>query len=419
MVRVSFLRPIDQFNGTRRLLNELRDCLHNDEYDHLLLSVAFAKSGPLLRLAPDISVWRQHGKNISAIFGIDLLSTSKQALDFALNNFNDIFITHTTAHVNFHPKFYLFYGADHAVCFQGSHNLTVGGTEINFEGGTKIEMDRPEDEETFQEALSCWESLLPTNCSMTLEVDRGLITNLLNRGDIFDETVNKPRRLRTVGVTPGSGTTAGTTASPSPFPRTYPKPQSSIPREVLLAAAPTAASAKGAAKAGAKKGVKRAAAPPVITSEALVIQIVPQNNGEVYLSKRAVDQNPTFFGFPFTGRAKPKKSKNPPYPQRVPDPVVNVTIYDEHDDLSLAVTGFNLNTVFYEGRSEIRITFSTELRKATAPYSIMVMRQTEEAHDYDIEIFNPGSALYQAYLDVCNQTLPGGGSAQPRRMGWL
>ena len=415
MVRVSFLRPIDQFNGTRRLLNELRDCLHNDDYDHLLISVAFAKSGPLLRLAPNINTWRQKGKNISAIFGVDLLGTSKQALDFALNHFNNIFITHTTAHVNFHPKFYLFYGANHAVCFQGSHNLTVGGTEINFEGGIKIEMDRPADENTFQEALSCWESLLPANCPMTLEVGRRLITELLNRGVIFDETVNRPRRPRPVGIAAGSGTTAGTTVSPSPFPHIYPKPPSAIPKEVL----PTAAPATASTKAGVKGGVKRAAAPQVITSEALVIQIVPQSNGEVYLSKRAVDQNPSFFGFPFTGRAKPKKSKNPPYPQRVPDPVVNVTIYDKHDNLSLAVTGFNLNTVFYEGRSEIRITFSTELRKATAPYSIMVMRQAEEAHDYDIEIFNPGSALYRAYLDVCNQTLPGGGSAQPRRMGWL
>lgn len=415
MVRVSFLRPLDQFNGTQRLINELRDCLRNGDYDHLLLSVAFAKSGPLLRLAPDIRAWNQSGKVIKAIFGIDLLGTSRQALEFALNNFDEVYITHSTSHVTFHTKFYLFYGENQAVCYQGSHNLTVGGTEINLEGGTKIEMNRPEDEDTFQEAVSCWESLMPGDCSMTLPVTEQLITDLFNGGYIFDEAVTKPRQPRTVETAPGGATQEGTPAKPSPFPRTYPKPPSPIPKEVLPGAAPAAAPAKGRTKTATKR---RATTPPV-TGETLVIQIVPHHNGEVFLSKRAVDQNPAFFGFPFTGRTTPKRAGNPSYPQRVPDPVVNITVYDRAGNPRLTRTGFNLNTVFYEAKSEIRVTFSPELRRATTDYSIMVMRQTEEAHDYDIEIFNPGSDRYRDYLAVCNQTLPGGGKAQPRRMGWL
>jgi hypothetical protein len=415
MLRVSFLRPLDQFNGTQRLINELRDGLRNNNYDHLLFSVAFAKSGPLLRLAPDIRAWKQSGKVIRAIFGIDLLGTSKQALEFALDNFDDVFITHSTSHVTFHTKFYLFYGENQAVCYQGSHNLTVGGTEINLEGGTKIEMDRPEDEDTFQDALSCWESLLPSDCPMTLEVTEQLIADLFDGGYIFDETITKPRQPRTVETAPGGATQEGTRAKPSPFPRTYPKPPSPIPRDVLSAAGATAAASKRRTRAG---GRKRAAS-PTVTGEALVIQIVPHHNGEVFLSKRAVDQNPSFFGFPFTGRTTPKNPSNPSYPQREPDPVVNVIVYDRAGNPRRTVNGFRLNTVFYERKSEIRITFSPELRTATAPYSIMVIRQTEEAHDYDIEIFNPGSDRYRDYLAVCNQTLPGGGAAQPRRMGWL
>ncbi|MFP5232692.1 MAG: hypothetical protein ACLGQX_08675, partial [Acidobacteriota bacterium] len=59
---------------------------------------------------------------------------------------------------------------------------------------------------------------------------------------------------------------------------------------------------------------------------------------------------------------------------------------------------------------------------AIAPYAIMVMRRTDEPHDYDIDIFNPGtppSTRYQQYLNACNQTLPSGGAPQARRMGWL
>lgn len=419
MVRVSFLRPIDHFNGTQRIINELRDCLRSDSYSYLLLSVAFATSGPLLRLAQDIREWRQGGNVIRAIFGIDLFSTSKQALEFALDNFDEVFITHAGSHSTFHPKFYLFYGETQAVCYQGSHNLTVGGTETNLEGAIKIELDRPEDEEIFQQALSSWESLLPTVCPMTLKVTQELIDDLFARGIIFDETTAKPRPPRR--ATPALGGTAGGgVTTPFPFPRTYPKPPSPIPKEVLPATTPAASkAAKGRSKKKRPSAAAKVPALRAVPSEALVIQIVPHDNGEVFLSKRAVDQNPAFFEFPFTGSTKPKKPGNPAYPQRDPDPVVNFTIYDRNGNPSLVVTDYKLNTVFYKPKSEIRITISPLLRKATKPYSVMVMRRTEEAHDYDIEIFNPGSDRYQEYLDVCNQTLPGGGKARPRRMGWL
>lgn len=410
MVRVSFLRPIDQFNGSHRLLQELRTSLQSDDYDQLLLSVAFAKSGPLLRLLPLIKEWKRKGKTIKAIFGIDLLGTSKQALEFALNNFHEVYIIHSTSHSTFHPKFYLFYGDGRATCYYGSHNLTVGGTETNFEGGVKVELDRPEDEVSFEEALSCWESLLPDVCSMTREFDQAFIDELLSRGLIFDESVSKLRQPRTVETSP-DGSSAEEVSRPSLFPRSYPKPPSPIPKEIFTTAKPAPRS---------RKSTKRAASTPSpVASEALVIQIVPHHNGEVFLSKQAVDQNPIFFGSPFTGRTAPKRTGNPSYPQRDPDPVVNITVYDRHGNTSLTRIGFNLNTVFYEKKSEIRITFSPDLREAIEPYSMMVMRQTEEAHDYDLEIFNPGSDRYREYLAACNQTLPSGGSKQPRRMGWL
>jgi hypothetical protein len=75
--------------------------------------------------------------------------------------------------------------------------------------------------------------------------------------------------------------------------------------------------------------------------------------------------------------------------------------------------------VFYKLKSEIRITFSPDLLSVISPFSIMVMRQTVEDRDYDIEIFNPGSQRYEDYLESCNQTLPSGGAQQSRKMGWL
>ena len=179
MVQVSFLRPIDQFFGARRFLDSFKEYLQSADFDELLISVAFAKTGPLLRAQPFIREWRRRGKQVKAIFGVDMQGTSKQALEFALVNFDEVYITHSTSHSTFHPKFYLFVGEESAVCIHGSHNLTVGGTETNLEGGTIIQITRPEDEATFQEALSCWTSLLPADCEMTRRLDVELLDELV------------------------------------------------------------------------------------------------------------------------------------------------------------------------------------------------------------------------------------------------
>jgi hypothetical protein len=141
----------------------------------------------------------------------------------------------------------------------------------------------------------------------------------------------------------------------------------------------------------------------------------------VFLSKTAINQNPDFFGFPFTGRTKPKFPSNPAYPQRVPDPLVNINVYGATDKRVLRLARFALNTVYYKTKAEIRITMPPDVVKNTAPYSILLMRQPAEGadYDYDMDIFQPGSPQFDAYLEACNQRLPSGGKPAPRRMGWL
>jgi hypothetical protein len=72
-------------------------------------------------------------------------------------------------------------------------------------------------------------------------------------------------------------------------------------------------------------------------------------------------------------------------------------------------------------KSEIRITVPQDVILNVPEYSIMVMSQTlaDQSHDYDIEIYTPGSEEYDQYLDVCNQTMPSGGKTAARRFGWL
>jgi hypothetical protein len=406
MAKFAFLRPVDQPNGTRRFINELQACLTSPDYTQFRFAVAFAKSGPLLRMEADLKKWRAAGKTIEGIFGIDRLGTSRQALEFALDNFDGVFVTHmrtfNALEITFHPKLYLFSGEKRGVCFYGSHNLTVGGTETNFEGGIKIEFELPADEGSFSDALDCWMSLLPEHCVSTLALDEDLLDELSRGGFLLDENKQSPLKASIP-----TGSLSRICTQPTQFPAVYAKPPSSLPRRLKVAEAP------GIYTAGPSPITANVVGEPLLSSQTLVIQIVPHHNGEVFLSKKALNQNPAFFDYPFTGRTHSKKAKNPPYSQREPDPIVNVSVYNGGGQSILQRPDFHMNTVCYDLKGEVRVTFSPDIKAAIEPFSVMVMAKNSQliSPDYEISIFAPGSQLFQDYLSVCNEDLPTGGAA--------
>lgn len=64
MVTFSFLNPIDQPIGRRRLLGELKAGLTDPGFTSLRMIVAFAKSGPLLRMESLIAAERARGLRV-------------------------------------------------------------------------------------------------------------------------------------------------------------------------------------------------------------------------------------------------------------------------------------------------------------------------------------------------------------------
>ena len=372
-------------------------------------------------MSSDFKQWRVANKTIEGIFGIDHLGTSRQALEFALENFDRVFVTHmdtpNAQRVTFHPKLYLFSGDQRAVCFYGSHNLTVGGTETNFEGGVKIELARPEDESIFVQALDCWESLLPEQCISTLLLNNELLDELSRSGFLLDEKMGSSLSK----VSHSTISLPSNNRSSSPFPLVSARPPSAIPRNLI---AVSSSSKKGATVEPSVPNteVPRSVRHDSPSSQTLVIQIVPHDNGEVFLSKIALSENPEFFGFPFTGRTRPKNPSNSSYPQREPDPIVDITVYDSSGKIILKKPLFGLNTVYYERKEDVRVTFSRDLVEVIKPFSVMVMTKNSSfaaSIDYDISIFTPGSQQFQDYLAICNLDLPKGNSSQARKMGWL
>lgn len=360
--------------------------------------VAYAKSGPLLRLHSEVENWTKQKKSICAIIGIDQNGTSYDALLYMLNSFDTIYITQENG-ITFHPKVYIFNNEEEYLAIIGSNNLTVGGTEVNFEASVIIECKKEHDNDTVTQIEKIWSDLLPTNCASTQELEPTLLKTLFDEQVILSEKIIHKNRQSKSGGYKRSNTKKGITLVP---PSALPKKQKITKAKKI----------ESAINGETEDNLL------IESAQIFVIQIKPHHNGEIFLSVVAAKQYPDFFGWPFTGKTIPKKPNNPAYPQKDPDPKVNIVVYGKDYHELLRLSQYSLNTIYYEKKSEIRITASPIV--GIAPdYSIMVMElsETNDA-DYDISIHTPESPDYQKWLSSCNQEMPGGGS-MPRKYGWF
>lgn len=413
-MQILVLKPAEAPPGIKRLLPFLQKSLGDAEYNACRIIVAFARLSGIARLLPQIRGWRSRGHLIEAIVGIDRFGTSREALQVMLDELDAVYITRTADEsCTFHPKMYLFEGRRRSRAIVGSHNLTAGGLETNFEGGVAIDLDLPGEAAQWKPFRDAWDQLLPGANASTRKLDAALLEDLMQRGQLLPE-VRIARTYRSAISTDTGPTPAG----PDLFPAIAPAPPSPLPRDVVPGLRP------------AKVAKAKAATPPVVERPStiaglprgLVIEIIPHHNGEIFLSKKAADVFPGFFGMPFTGRTIPKVAGNPGYPMRVPDPKVEWRLYDKKGTLTHR-SHFGLNTVLYEKKSEIRITVTPSLARAMPAYSVMVMwggsSPLPPGLDYVVDVFASRSPGHRKWEPVMNVTLPGGGKARSRRMGWI
>ena len=402
-MKFSFIRPIDQPPGTRRLLEDLKVALAEDKFSHFKLIVAYAKTGPIYRLRELLEQWRKQGKQIQGIFGYDQQGTSREALELSLTLFDNVYVTREPG-LTFHPKIYLFKGKTSARAFIGSNNLTVGGTEKNFEAAVQLDFDLPEEAELLAQVEEAWTTLLPESCQATKVLDTIYLAQLVADGDVIEERfmpINDTGPEVTKVVRRKTSRSGMFIKPESPLPKTL------LPRVRKKLMVEPVASATAAAE-----HITQA------TALGFAIQIKPHHNGEIFLSVSAALQNPTFFRWPFTGKTTPKKAGNPSYPQLDPDPSVNIVVYDAGSAPVMTLTRYKLNTIYYEKNSEIRITASP-LVGVVPDYSVMIMRPGGSPDiDYDITIYTPHSPDYAAWVAACNQVMPSGGKT-PRKFGWF
>lgn len=415
MWQARFIRPVEQPAGSFRLLDWLDQNFTSDSFHTFYCLSAFVKVKPFYKLHESIQRWKSAGKRLEAIVGIDHKGTSWQALRYLLENFDAARVLHVN-YSTFHPKLYLFCGDHEAAAYYGSSNLTSGGLETNFEGGVLVRFQLPEEQDEFADLLACYTSLLSPGVPCMRLLTEDFLQDLYDSQLLLDEHDLRRSAARSGAVG----------AAPPLFAPFSVKPPKALRTGAATGVPAFARPASPGAGAGGATAGDGANAVPSLAVTGFVIQVNPHANGEIHLSKLALKQNGKFFGYPFSGVTAPKRSKNSAYPQRIPDPVVTIRVFDRRGVLVDTISNYNLNMVYYKKNEEIRVTITPALLNGlgfvpgSGEYPILVMRASQtDGCDYDMDFYAKGSADYEDYLAVCSQTLPSGGKPVARRMGWF
>jgi hypothetical protein len=422
----------------------LRLLLADPAITSVTIVVAWVRYRGLGRVRAELADFSARGGRSRIILGIDEGGATRPGLLGAMRRFTEAYVFHDRSGGTFHPKVYLGEGETKAVLRVGSSNLTPGGLFFNDEASLEVEFELPADapEPALVGVHEYIDRLLADEAACK-QLDEELIDQLVADPRYrVSATERRPRRTDVPlppgaeeedvteeeegeapaeeGIPPIFGTSARTRAAvprlsgearaelaefegeeeePAPAPRTpTPRREDQEPREQFVL--PIAAEAP--------------------EHEMLLIEVRPHHNGEVFLSKTAVDQDPAFFGFPFTGLTAPHKPENPPYPMASPDPRVEIVVHDENATPVVRVN-HDLNLVYYTTKGEIRMTIPPEPLGRIPQMSLLVMAREPAADlDYRLDFYPPDckAPTVQQLRERLTNQLPSGGAAEPRRFGW-
>ena len=420
-------RPLHS-NAGDWLLNRLSD----PRWTSFRACVAYLKQSGSKHIAPDLySFSRRGGTACRLAVGISSQGSSLEGVQdiwrVLSGGYGDFHIVHEGKDGigSFHPKGYVFSNGTASSMLIGSANLTEGGLFMNHELSVSIELDLADaSDRAFYAEIEAAFDKWQTVSSYSVSVTETLMRDLHERGDLPSEaTLRVVSRAAAAQRKAVAGTT-GATAPASPFtgsgavrppkPRAFP---SGLPGAPVVPKSP--ASTTIAAGPGSPTPLTGSVAPAAsTTSKQFFIEVRPHHNGEVLLSYKAIKDDPAFFGHPFLGWAAPKQAGNAPYPQLIPDPVVEIIIYDSAGNVLHHKVPHPLNVVDYEKKKEIRATIPDGLHREIPEMSVLVVTQNPiPALDYRLEFYPPGTAPAAVVSRMINK-LPSGGAPTSRHYGW-
>lgn len=132
--------------------NFVIDSLESDDYNSFNAFVAFVSTGGLKNIIDQLLTFKEDGGEIKLYVGVDINSTSKEALEMLLEHEIESYVVYSPNNIIYHPKIYAFEGNDTKRAIIGSSNLTESGLFQNIEASVCVDFDS--DDENGNEFLS-------------------------------------------------------------------------------------------------------------------------------------------------------------------------------------------------------------------------------------------------------------------------
>ncbi len=415
-----------------RLLAELASGRWND----FRCCVAFAKLSGVKYLDGPLRVFTGASGRAVISLGVDQNGTSFEAaaqLAGAVSADGRLVITKDIGNppVTYHPKVYIFRdldangGLNAGLLILGSNNITEGGLFTNHELSTAWIPDLTDATDTavFAAALTVIAAWQDASSGLVIDGDATTLKALHVAGMLPTEAAISAARA--------AARSTSTSSTRAPAPKGLAKvSRPAKPKHPTALGAPLVALPPPVTKpvSGKAPRRRRVVVPPPARGTALgaihnsfCIDITTGKKlTEVYLSKTALNQDPAFFGHPFTGLTTPKQAKGAKQPERDPRPTVDIRLVDAAGLVASHYQQHPLKLWQYvngpHANQDVRMTIPADLLRSLPAGCILEIRRQPVAKglDYELTFLSPGSTQHAAARAVAIQPLPGG----KRKIGW-
>jgi len=405
-------------NGMSRLGDLLLREFAGD-WKELRFAVAYAKMSGLDHIYSSLKTFASDpSRSVLGSIGIDQLGTSYEALAALLSILqpptHKVFICHNArskagvGSPTFHPKLWLFSKPGHGLLLVGSGNLTQGGLYSNYEVGfvRELNLGNSDDAACFSAALAALDRWSDPGHGDVVALSQSTLDRLHAAGLVVSEDQQKTaaRAVARVRSIAGGGNASIDVSDLLPG------------EDLALPPVPS----QRASRQRPPTAITVPTGPIAVFSHHAVfaIELTTASKTEIYLAKKPLREDPSFFGFPFTGLTTPRRRGNPPQPQCDPWPICDVTLYDATGGtLSLSAHPIKLwqYHVGAHANQDVRLYIDAAIQRHITSGSVLRMtRAPRPAIDYQIDILLPGSPAFAAAHAICTLPLPN----SSRHYGW-
>jgi hypothetical protein len=330
----------------------------------------------------------------------------------------------------FHPKLWYFTngGRSRALLIAGSGNLTEGGLYTNYEVGSATVLDSSAvtDAALMTEVQTMFNAWTNPHEPHVLRVDVHVLQTLHNSGELpGEDTIRRATKLARTATARMAGSRGSTNLSGlfsgSPVPSApAPGNQATLPARPVLRKPLTSASVPARSMPAPSTSPTIAAPSFVPSHRTLRMTVRPRQKTELYLTKGVLNEDPAFFGAPFTGLTTPKIATNPAQPQPDPLPIVSLTVHASSGSVVASVPVHALKMWTYSNgpsaNDDFRLTLPAQMLQQVPDDTILVMERDPNTTglDYALSFYPPGHPSYASLLALCTQSIPN----SQRRYGW-